>query len=258
MSRLARNLLLFLFILLFLAMVFPAPLQFAGMILFGWVMFIQRVIPAVKINPSSLLTMLVCLAGVLALGQWLGGYLMREISRTSGMERVWRFRWTLLATGAIVLSFVAGTAAVGIAHQSAWLAREDGPWFHYRRQPIFCQVTLKQIGNGLQRYASAHDGQLPDDLRALVDEYVDERELSCPVSEESTGHTAPYVYHGKGLRLPLPAEVIVVCEPLMYHRGEAVFVLFADGETKRLSPVDVDLAMRRSEQLLAEHTPPTN
>lgn len=239
------ELVIVLFLVLFFAVVAPAPIQLAALILVGWVQFILRVVPQMKVNLSALLSAIICFAGILILGQVLGRYLMLQISAVGGEVRRWRLRWTFLAAGVIIVSFAAGTAAVGVAHQSAWLVRSDEPWFEYRRpQQVYCRAHLRTVWQAIQLYAADHSGRLPDDLSQLANEDMEARYFFCPTHGERDVSTTPYVYHGRGLKLPLRPSMVLAAEPLNYHKGLGMNVLFASGEVEFLSPLEADRVMR--------------
>jgi prepilin-type processing-associated H-X9-DG protein len=108
------------------------PLELAGTILFGWLNFLARVIPAMTLDFTSSAIGLLC-AALLAIGvhrfcSWLYHYAQRRRAKTDDGDAVpaplrpWRWRWTLAGLGVVVLIFVAGVAAVGVTHQAIWLA----------------------------------------------------------------------------------------------------------------------------------------
>ena len=57
---------------------------------------------------------------------WL--HAQRPKPEAEGPSPPWRLRWTLSLLGVAVLMFVAGIAAVGVTHQTAWLLTSPEPW----------------------------------------------------------------------------------------------------------------------------------
>lgn len=96
----------------------------------GWAHYLFRVLPEIQLNLSALATAGVCLIG-LAVGlhlflRWL--HRQRAIRmRLDSPSRTWAFRWSLSLLGLVLLMFVAGTSAVGISHQTAWLVTSPEP-----------------------------------------------------------------------------------------------------------------------------------
>jgi hypothetical protein len=89
---------------------------------FGWVGYLWRVLPRVRVNSDGLATGVVCLVlftvGLHGLLRWLSA----EIGRASGVSpRRWSWRRTLAIVTLVMLMFTVGVAATGIAHQAGWL-----------------------------------------------------------------------------------------------------------------------------------------
>lgn len=85
----------------------------------GWIYYLVRVVPQVRPDPAAVGTAVVCLA-VVTLGchlfaRWLHAHVRPE-------SPAWSWRWTARGVAVVILLFVAGTAAVGVVHQTAWLA----------------------------------------------------------------------------------------------------------------------------------------
>ena len=152
--------------LLFLAcagLVFP--IDFLLAITFGWVMYLYRVVPRVSIDGAGILTAVLCLAlfvaGSHAFLRWFHGQFQAAIAPKDQEVPPWKARWTVALSASILLLFVAGISAAGIAHQLGWLLTSgesllshDGARMAARR----AQSTnnLKQIGLGLYNYHEAY------------------------------------------------------------------------------------------------------
>jgi len=100
-------------------------------VLFGWPWYVGRVAGQVAVNWDGVLTCVVCLAvlagGLHAFCGWLYGQM--QTPAEGQVPRAWRKRWTASILGVVVLMFVAGIAAVGVTHQTAWLANSPRPLF---------------------------------------------------------------------------------------------------------------------------------
>ena len=242
------------FMLFFLACIglLPPPLFAAGYMLIGWILYLVRVLPQVELSVGGVVTAILCIAGVLLLGHYVGR------SFVAG----WKVRWTAAGTAIVVLLFVAGTAAVGITHQSVWIWKSDKPIAYYgfrsreTANRIKCQSNMREIWIALRTYAQAHNGMYPDSLAeiATTDEWIN-YQLLCPtriadVDIEREKLTAVdvsrmvalgethYVYRGRGLSERSPADTPILTEPLIDH-GDGINVCFVDGRTEFVPAAEV-------------------
>lgn len=132
------------------------PVQFAFLLLFGWIYFLGRVLPELTIGWSGFATSVVCLV-LLAIGtQRLGSWLYAQTRlKNSPPEGRWRWQWTGTVLALVVLTFIAGVSTIGVAHQLGWLLTSKEPWIGgWARAAQRAQSTnnLKQIGLGLWNY----------------------------------------------------------------------------------------------------------
>ena len=229
--------------------IFIPGLDVAFHLVVGWAPFLKRVLPQLQVRWDLVGSTAVYLSALVVGTHLFLRWLYREMRRADGADAsAWKWRWTLGGQALVLLMFVAGTAMVGIAHQTAWLARSPEPL--YRRggrmeaNRIKCQSNLRQIGQGLQMYAGENGGRLPDDLRALLltgdfPPYV----FVCPAGDDEhapgdtpaqqaaellkPGHCS-YVYLAKGLSEPVNPKRVVVVERLENHEY-GINVLRADG-----------------------------
>jgi prepilin-type processing-associated H-X9-DG protein len=135
------------------------PLDFAIALGFGWVMYLARVLPQVGIAWGGVITAALCLplflVGSHAFLTWLYGQAGKEADPGDPVVRRWRPRWTVALGALIVLMFVAGLSAAGVAHQVGWLLTSQEPlarsdsWAAGRSMST---NNLKQIGLGLYNY----------------------------------------------------------------------------------------------------------
>src|SRR5262249_49375232 len=107
-------------------------------------------------------------------------------------DRRWRWRWTGWLVGGVVLMFVAGLAAAGVAHQVGWLITSPEPIVENPRQYIdrlYSLQNLQQIGRGLRNYQQAlgtfppggtfdRHGRPLHSWQALILPYIEQKDLS--------------------------------------------------------------------------------
>jgi hypothetical protein len=141
------------------------PVEFVIQLCFGWVPYLGRVMPQLAWSMSGLATAVLCLAMLSAGGHWFLCWYAREVRQRLDPEAPTALVWTVRKTAAILsvfmLMFIAGIAAVGVSHQTAWLLNAPEPllargWAATR---IESANNLRNIGFALQNYDSA-DGHL--------------------------------------------------------------------------------------------------
>jgi prepilin-type processing-associated H-X9-DG protein len=229
-------------------------LETVGFLAFGWIGFLQRVAPQIQIRWDIAASSAVC-AVVLVIGshlflRWL--YRQTGGDGTSPDARRWRWRWTLSGAGLVLLMFSAGIGAIGVVHQTAWLATspvrlivEAGRETANR---VKCASNLRQIGQAIQLYANDHGGHYPNDLLTiLLNEDVTGAVFVCPSSNDvpATGATTrelsdnfnqpnhcSYIFFGKGLSTPIAANRVIAAENLENHGGAGMNILFGDGHVE--------------------------
>jgi hypothetical protein len=123
---------------------FTPPIQMFGLLLIGWVLHLVRIARETVIDGNATLTAATALACFVGGLHWLA---LRWRQRSGA---VWPWRWTLSITGLMLCLAVAGIAAVGVAHQSVWLASapklvESGS-VRYAAARMQSMNNLKQIG----------------------------------------------------------------------------------------------------------------
>lgn len=117
---------------------------------FGWMFYLYRVVSQVVVSESSIWTAAFCL-GALAVGlHWF----LRWFAAQSAAS-AWPPRRTGALLALIVLMFVAGIAAVGIGHQTAWLLTSPEPIVKGGREVtsrLQSRNNLKQMALAMQSY----------------------------------------------------------------------------------------------------------
>lgn len=253
-----------------------APLDFLFTLAFGWVRYVWRVGPQVRVNWAAVGLAAACVALITVIGHGLCAWMWRGTGRSSH----WQWRWTGIGLAVLVLMFAAGTAAVGVAHQTAWLLSSPRPMFKYgsgRLDLVRCQSNLRQLHQCIAIYHSDH-GQYPERLADLVDAGILEypEVLICPASsdEAAPGPTTrqrveqlaeprhqSYIYVPRALKTDAAStnpssrtdrfDEVVIYEKLHHHDGGGIHVLYTDGTTEYLDA-------ERTQRFLASRPAATN
>jgi hypothetical protein len=247
--------------------ILPAQVYVIVEVLFGWTSYLYRVVPQVKFNWAGVGSGAISLAGLVFLGQFMGTWLWRNLAVTAGIVPArWKWSWTLGGAAIVVLLFASGIAAVGMTHQTAWLARSDRPLFGYKTREsanrVKCASEMKTLGQAMLHYASEHQGSMPDTLESMVSEDLPPENFVCPSgsSDKAEGQTPAelerqlrpefnhnsYVYLGRGKMTPLPDDLPIVAEPLLNHSGQGMNVLFGNLDTRWLTPAEAVQVLRRT------------
>ena len=212
-----------LIVVITIAVLVIVPLHFTFTLLLGWIVYLARVLPEVRVNGSAVIMAGICLVGIVLTGHLLTRWLWRET--TGDKAKPWKLRWTISGLLIVVVGFASGIAATGMTRQAGWLLSDDRPLLTWDRpaHQIKCSSDLRQLGQLLEEYAAEHGGALPNRLEEVATTEYEHAWLSCPGPEGG-----PYVYRGRGLRLPLNPGYALITEPLSYHQGRAMNVLLGD------------------------------
>ncbi len=96
------------------------PIADAGVaLLLGWIRFLDRVLPQIRVNPSAVAFFALCLAAAAVVGH--------RFCRWLRQGEPWHWRWTLAGLAGVVVLFASGMAFTGVAHQAGWLLRSPVP-----------------------------------------------------------------------------------------------------------------------------------
>jgi prepilin-type processing-associated H-X9-DG protein len=91
----------------------------------GWVAYLVRVVPQVKIAWDGVATAGFCLTlftvGLHRTLKWLHGEVQKAGCAGAEGRRAWSFRWTAALVALTVMMFIVGIAAAGVVHQVGWL-----------------------------------------------------------------------------------------------------------------------------------------
>ncbi len=177
-----------------LGLTFPVELLFN--LAFGWAFYVYQTLPQVHLNAVGILTAAICLAA-LAVGlhqflAWLFAHVSASRNIKGSALHPWPIRWTGAILGLIVLMFLAGLAAVGISHQTAWLITSPEPIAEGSMREIAAlaqsQNNLKQMVLAMHNYQEAmgalppaalwtQEGQPLLSWRVLILPYIEEENL---------------------------------------------------------------------------------
>ncbi len=150
---------------------FAVPIDLAIAVVFGWVLYLLRVVPHVGVAWDGVITAAVCLVlfltGSHAVLAWLYGHLGGDVEKGDPTSRRWKLRWTAALGMLIILMFVAGLSAAGIVHQVGWLLTSREPLVQSDSVAMPRAIStnhLKEIGLALLNYREAHRSYPPGGL----------------------------------------------------------------------------------------------
>jgi prepilin-type processing-associated H-X9-DG protein len=230
---------------------------------FGWLGFLTKVVINAELSWPGLLTGAVWLAVMVGLGHLTARWLWASVRPEAAP---WKLRRTAMVALTVIVLFVAGMAATGVAHQAVWLARSDAPWITASRRPAVdrakCASNLRQIGQAIELYAKENGNRFPPNLKELLrTQDISPELMTCAASDDVTatgnspeqvladfddpvGHHCSYVYFGRGLTWPAGADVPIASEPLSNHDGKGANILFGDGHVEFYEPDEVERILR--------------
>ena len=131
-------------------------------LLAGWIHYLIRVVPQIDPDPATVATAFGCIAVVIFGVHWFARWLHGSIASDKAK---WSCRWTARIVTVVVLMFTVGIAAVGVTHQTAWLATSREPIFTRSTAAprMISQNNLKQHGLAVHSFAEFNHNRLPND-----------------------------------------------------------------------------------------------
>lgn len=96
----------------------------------GWVGFLRRIVPLIKVNWSVIGMFVVCLAMILGGTQYFFSWLYVSVQKAKDPDatvRGWSWRWTGSLIAAASLPFFVGMAVIGVVHQAGWMLTSEEP-----------------------------------------------------------------------------------------------------------------------------------
>lgn len=230
------------------------PIQVLIGLLFGWIVYVIRVVPRVEMNWTAVLGAALCIATVLGIGHSTAKWLWRSQNHgtdDSAMSRsTWRWRSTVAMVAMITLMFAAGLGATGVAHQAAWLIQSPEKLATRSRlaHRIMCASNLRQIGQAMLLYMNENIGKAPQSFEPLLlTQDITSEVFTCPASDDEraegetpeaqaarlrTGRHCSYVYYGAGMTASLAPDAVIATEYFTNHGGDGVNILFGDGHVE--------------------------
>lgn len=214
---------------------------------FGWIGYVGRTFPQVRINPDAVALGIVALIISAALLHTSAAWLWNALNP----GRRWRTKWTAAILALIVVTFSAGICAVAITHQTLWLVRDPRPMFAQgseRGNRVKCASNLRQIGQGIAVYLNDHPGPHPDSFASLI-KFADihPEVFTCPSSNDdrATGNNlqevlaefqrpghCSYIYTAAARPRNIPSDTVIAYESPGNHEEDGGNVLFADGHVE--------------------------
>jgi prepilin-type processing-associated H-X9-DG protein len=153
--------------------------EIAGRLLFGWWSYLARVVPRVSPSVDSVVTGIGCLilftVGLHFFLRWFYTEMNKSYARSDRQATRWRPRWTVSIVGVVVLMFVAGMGAAGLAHQVGWLASSRRPHL----VPRIESAQMFYLG-------TSHDHLKTIGLAVLDD--INFESTPSPIKVDSQGH----------------------------------------------------------------------
>jgi hypothetical protein len=151
-------------LLLVLCVIGALPLEFALLLLFGWIGFLIHTLPEVSVNWGDVGVGFLALGAFALLTHWFCSWLMRERQRAKSghlveaesLNQTWKWRWSAAIVALVVLMFVAGTAMIGVVHQTTWLLTMEERMFDYGMQAAYRNGSLNNARQ-LSLAAANHD-----------------------------------------------------------------------------------------------------
>ena len=237
------------FLLLTMLLIGPAYLEAVIHLLFGFFIFLARVLP--KVRPAPIMIV----QGVLLWG--LAAVLLRSFWNWLATNRGGKaLGWgqSIQLVSGVVLLFVAGTAFTGLIHHARWVYSDEA-YFSAggMTRRVNCAGNLKQLGLYLIIYAADNQDWLPpnDDFAVIEREHYLKLDgvARCPRAKR-TEAASDYLYRGGGLQAlgDQVTTTIIMHDRVGNHGDGWVNLCFLDGHVKgeRLLPGEglADMAKR--------------
>ena len=107
-------------------LVFGVLMKFP-LLAFGWAHFVARNFQEASVHPASLISGAVFVGLLVAAIHGCGSSYCRAVAAKSATAVRWRFRGTLAVLGVVVVMFVAGLSAIGLARHVGWMFSTADP-----------------------------------------------------------------------------------------------------------------------------------
>jgi len=223
----------------------PIPFQFGGLLFFGWIGYLYRVLPEITFNPEIAFDAAVALMlAIFGLHR-----ILRSWSKPIGEKLAgWRFGWTLKITVMVLLLFATSIASIGMVHQIAWLCREpkliEMVGMSKQAREL---LDMKQVGSALQQFASDNHGQYPKTLDDLFPTYLRTRKLFFTRALDDDP-PEPIIYN-TGYSNRDKADTIILVSPRLYGspRGRTRVVVYLDISCAFIPETEFEEAIKKQQ-----------
>ncbi|VTR91187.1 Uncharacterized protein OS=Singulisphaera acidiphila (strain ATCC BAA-1392 / DSM 18658 / VKM B-2454 / MOB10) GN=Sinac_3491 PE=4 SV=1: SBP_bac_10 [Gemmata massiliana] len=128
---------------------------------FGWVYYLQRIVPQLNPDAASVVSAVVCLVAVTVGAHVFFRWLYAATQSEPEPQAHWPAKRTIQFVTLVIVMFVAGIAATGLVHQAGWLIRSKEPFVDSNFSNEYrVRDHLEKIGETSNSYRSKH-AQLP-------------------------------------------------------------------------------------------------
>lgn len=136
---------------------------------FGWISFLQEVIPYVQLNQGMLWQGMIAFFFLVILLHWFMRWLYPNYQKLkSNQENIspspWKFTWTMISVTIFFLMFITMISVTGIIHNIYWLTQS--PFTEITNQGYITRFNLSTMRYFLQKYYENHH-QYPIVLKAI-------------------------------------------------------------------------------------------
>ena len=146
---------------LFLMMTVGPGLFEPGFILaVGWIQFLARTLPRIAWSWDLTGMGAICVGAILLLGHSFAKWITNKLASARGVDWFWPWKWTWLGICAVMIFFLVGMAAGGIAHQIGWLISSPGPWYEEKGRRGRDFMSMRQLQLGFQEVLKDEDGNI--------------------------------------------------------------------------------------------------
>lgn len=236
--------LLLLFVLLLILIGYiPIPVQFAGLLLFGWVAYLGRVLPEITFNRE------IALDGAVALALALFGFhrILDWWTKQSGNESPkWRFGWTVKITVMALLLFATSLASIGMIHQSAWLFHEPKLIeIGGMSKEVMELSNIREVDIACRYFADDHGCQFPKCLEDLFPKYLTAHKLLFTIALDDDPPEPILYYAGHNSRDDAGTIIVASPRPWGSPTRHSRIVAYLDGSAGIISESEYQEAIHK-------------
>jgi len=230
-------------ILLVLIGYIPIPVQFAGLLLFGWIAYLARVLPEITFNRE------IAIDGALALALALFGLhrILFWWTKQRGSESPkWHFGWTVKITVMALLLFGTSLASIGMIHQTAWLCHEPKLIEIGGMSKETMELSnIRQVDIACRIFADDHGGQLPKCLEDLFPEYLSSHKPLFTIALDDDPPEPILYYAGHNSRDDAGTIIVASPRPWGSPTRHSRIVAYLDGSAGIISESEYQEAIHK-------------